>query len=109
VGDDPTARDGLADAMSVHAGVARHGEGLEHLLDLLGAAPPSSGPLDLETVEATNLHTVSTLVAVAALARTESRGCHRRSDFPHPVAAGLHPIVLRADDGRVGVAVGADR
>jgi L-aspartate oxidase len=109
VGVDPTARDGLADAMSVHAGVARHGEGLEHLLDLLGAAPPSSGPLDLETVEATNLHTVSTLVAVAALARTESRGCHRRSDFPHPVAAGLHPIVLRADDGRVGVAVGADR
>jgi aspartate oxidase len=37
--------------------------------------------LDLPTVEATNLHTVSTLVAEAALARRESRGCHRRSDI----------------------------
>jgi succinate dehydrogenase/fumarate reductase flavoprotein subunit len=33
--------------------------------------------LDLATVEATNLHLVSVLLTVAALARTESRGCHR--------------------------------
>ena len=33
-------------------------------------------------VEATSLHAVSVLVAVAALARTESRGCHRWRDAP---------------------------
>jgi L-aspartate oxidase len=108
-GVDPAARTGLADAMSAHAGVVRHGEGLEHLLDLLAAAPAAPGPLDMETVEATNLHTVSTLVALAATARTESRGCHRRSDFPHPDDTWTHDIVLRAVDGEVGIAVGADR
>jgi L-aspartate oxidase len=34
--------------------------------------------------EATNLLTVATAVVLAALARTESRGCHRRSDNPEP-------------------------
>jgi aspartate oxidase len=33
-------------------------------------------------VEATNLHAVSTVIATAARNRTESRGCHRRADFP---------------------------
>jgi L-aspartate oxidase len=109
VGVDPAAREGLADAMSAHAGVVRHGEGLEHLLGLLAAAPTAPGPLDLETVEATNLHTASTLVAAAALARTESRGCHRRSDFPHPEPAWRHRLSLRVEEARVAVAVGADR
>jgi L-aspartate oxidase len=114
-GVDPAARAGLADAMSAHAGVVRHGEGLEHLLAVVAAAPAApaapaaSGPLDTETVEATNLHTVSTLVALAASARIESRGCHRRSDFPHPDDTWTHDLVLRAVDGVVGIAVGADR
>jgi L-aspartate oxidase len=95
VGVDPAVRDRLADAMSAHAGVERHGEGLEHLADLLATAPPAGpGPLDLETVEATNLHTVSTLVASAALSRTESRGCHRRRDFPDPSPAWRHHTVM---------------
>jgi L-aspartate oxidase len=105
----PSARAGLADAMSAHAGVIRHGEGLEHLLDLLAAAPTGPATPDRETVEATNLHTVSTLVALAASARTESRGCHRRSDFPHPDAGWTHDVVLRVTDGAVRAAVGADR
>jgi L-aspartate oxidase len=121
-GVDPEARGSLADAMSSHAGVVRHGEGLEHLLDLLAAAPaapsgaavgsgvPSGlGVADLETVEATNLHTVSTLVALAASTRTESRGCHRRSDAPRPDDAWARDVVLRVVDGMVAVAVGADR
>jgi L-aspartate oxidase len=109
VGVDPAVRAGLADAMSAHAGVVRHGEGLEHLLDLLAAAPAAPGVLDLESVEATNLHTASTLVAVAALARTESRGCHRRSDFPHPDPLWLHRLGLRVEEARVAIVVGADR
>jgi L-aspartate oxidase len=74
-----SARPGLAAAMSRYAGVVRDRQGLERLLDILDGAPEST-ELDLPTVEATNLHTVSALVATAALARGESRGCHRRSD-----------------------------
>ena len=48
--------------------------------------PPGTG-LDLATVEATNLHAVSVLVTVAALARTESRGCHRWRDAPPVISA----------------------
>ncbi len=55
-------------------------------------------------MEATNLHAVSVLVAVSALARPESRGCHRWRDAPpshsardarHTVA-GVDPARLRA-------------
>jgi L-aspartate oxidase len=63
--------------MSRHAGVLRDRAGLERLQQTLGQAPPATSALDLATVEATSLHAVSVLVATAALARTESRGCHR--------------------------------
>jgi L-aspartate oxidase len=76
----PSARPALAAAMSRHAGLPRDETGLRDLLRSLSHAP-AGGALDLSTVEATNLHTVSTLVAEAALARRESRGCHRRSDI----------------------------
>ena len=89
--------------MSRHAGVIRHGEGLEHLLALLAAAPPGGASLDLATLEATNLHTVSTLVAAAALARTESRGCHRRSDFPRPEPRWERRLTLVCEDGAVAM------
>jgi L-aspartate oxidase len=36
------------------------------------------------TWEATNILTVATAMVAAARARTESRGCHRRSDHPEP-------------------------
>jgi L-aspartate oxidase len=81
-GVDPAVRAPLALAMSRYAGVLRDRDGLEHLLGRLDQAPPAasrsaSAPLDLATVEATNLHLASVLLTVAALARTESRGCHR--------------------------------
>jgi len=80
-GADPAARPALAAAMSRHAGVLRDRAGLEGLRETLGRARPASpGPLDLVTVEATNLHTVSLLITAAALARAESRGCHRWRD-----------------------------
>ena len=81
-----SARPGLAAAMSRHAGVLRDRRGLDQLLRLLGRAPASAGVLDLATVEATNLHAVSALVASAALARACSRGCHRRSDVTEAAA-----------------------
>ena len=76
-----SARPALAAAMSRYAGVVRDRDGLKRLLDILDQAPRSA-KLDLATVEATNLHTVATLVAMAALGRRESRGCHRRADYP---------------------------
>jgi len=103
-GVDPAFVPALTAAMSRHAGIIRDEEGLESLLAMLAAAPdaaPVAGAgLSLATVEATNLHTVSTLVGTAALARAESRGCHRRSDAPTASGTG-QPTLLRWQDGRL--------
>jgi aspartate oxidase len=66
----------MAAAMSRYAGVTRTRDGLTTLLGLLDQVP-GSDRLDLATVEATSLHTVSLLVASAALERSDSLGCHR--------------------------------
>jgi L-aspartate oxidase len=48
-----------------------------------GESPPRPEP-SRRTWEATNILTVATAMVAAAAARTESRGCHRRSDHPSP-------------------------
>ena len=95
-GVDPAVRPTLAAAMSRHAGVIRDHRDLEGLRQTLAQAPPAGRGLDLATVEATNLHAVSVLVAASALARAESRGCHRWRDVP-PVrsAARARHTVMR--------------
>jgi L-aspartate oxidase len=100
-GVDPVARPGLATAMSREAGVVRERAGLRRLQMTLAQAPTAGGDLDLATVEVTNLHAVSVLVAASALARAESRGCHRWRDAP-PVASAerAHHTVLRVDAGQ---------
>ncbi len=96
-GVDPRERAALARAMSAHAGVLRERAGLEILSARLDHAEVGvPGPVDLAMVEITNLHTVSTLIACAALAREESRGCHRRRDCPDPRTSWERPVVLRA-------------
>ena len=52
--------------------------------------------LDLEAVEAANLRVVSGLIAVGALRREESRGCHRRRDAAGTAERPWH-TVLRWD------------
>jgi L-aspartate oxidase len=104
LGADPAARPAMAAAMSRYAGVLRDREGLERLLEMLAQVPPAGQGLDLATVEATSLHTVSVLVAVAALARAESRGCHRWRDVPPTSDDGAHHTVLRVDQGRPQIA-----
>jgi len=126
-GADPAGRPVLAAAMSRDAGVLRSPAGLERLIRTLDEVPPAAGNSttpaaadsttpaggngatpagrkgpDLATVEATNLHAVSVLVAASALARAESRGCHRWRDIP--VASSSRPgrhTVLRVEEGRV--------
>jgi len=99
-GASPAGRAALASAMSRHAGVVRDAGGLQALLRMLEQAPPGDGGLDLATVEATNLHTASVLVAVSGLARAESRGCHRWRDVPATSDPGARHTVLRVDGGR---------
>jgi L-aspartate oxidase len=108
-GVDPAVRPALASAMSRYAGVMRDRGDLWHLRRELDEAPPArGGSLDLATVEATNLHAVSVLIAVAAQARAESRGCHRWRDVPpagSAVPAGLarHTVLRVAEDRAVAV------
>ncbi len=99
-GVDPAGRDGRADAVSRHAGVLRNGEGLEHLVELLAHPEPARGRLDLAGLEATNLHAVATLLAASALTRTESRGCHRRSDHPEPRPEWQRRLSVRVEGGK---------
>ena len=108
LGVDPAVRPTLAAAMSRDAGVLRDHEDMERLRQRLGQAPPASGSapgLDLAMVEATSLHAVSVLVAVAALARAESRGCHRwRNTPPEVSAARARHTVMRVEAGLPRVA-----
>ncbi len=105
-GVSPAVRPALAGAMSRHAGVVRDRDGLEQLQADLVQAPPDGQALDLAVLEATSLHTVSALVTTAALARAESRGCHRWRDVPATSAAGARHTVLLARGGRLRLAGG---
>jgi L-aspartate oxidase len=107
-GVDSSTRDSRARQMSTHAGVLRDRVGLESLLGTLQLTPASQRTtLDLATLEATNLHTASLLVASAALLRQESRGCHRRSDFMETSDAWSHETSLRVIDGDIVAEAGA--
>jgi L-aspartate oxidase len=68
-------------AMTHHASVVRSGAGLTGLIDQVDAAAPRvlNSRNDFEEAALT---AVAAAVAAAALARTETRGCHHRSDFP---------------------------
>jgi L-aspartate oxidase len=115
-GAPAVGRGELAAAMSACAGVVRDAEGLRSLLRLAATAPRrdssvparavaapagSVGLLDRSVmalagareVEAANLRVVSALIAAAALARTESRGCHRRRDTPQTWARARHTLL----------------
>lgn len=111
-GVDASSREALAAAMTAHAGIVRSGAGLDTVLETLEGTPEGpAAPLDLAFLEATNLHTVTLLVTCAATLRTESRGCHRRSDFPETSAAWERPISLLVTEGdvvaRVATATGS--
>jgi L-aspartate oxidase len=81
---DPAARAAMTEATTRDAGVLRDADGLVRLVEVLATIPrlAPGRPVDAAAVEATALHTVATLLGAAALARTESRGCHRRTDAP---------------------------
>lgn len=83
-------------AMSRHVSVMRDAAGLAEALGVLDHLV-GTDLLDDAALSATNLAQVGRLVAGAAAMRTESRGCHRRSDFPVREAAWLLHIDARTD------------
>ena len=81
--------------MSQHASVVRDGEGLQRLAQELDAAVPRD--VDCRAgFEDVALTATARAVAAAALARTESRGCHHRADFPDTDPALAHSLVFAA-------------
>jgi L-aspartate oxidase len=86
----------LQRAMTRYASVVRDGDGLRRLAQELEATTPRNldSRADFEDVALT---ATAGAVAAAALARTESRGCHHRSDFPGTdpaLAESLMPAVV---------------
>jgi L-aspartate oxidase len=84
---DAAFRTDIRAAMSRHVGVVRDDVTLAAATDVLTAVAgkvDGTGTPTREAWEATNALTVAAGVVAAATARTESRGCHRRADFPEP-------------------------
>lgn len=75
------ARADLQRAMTRYASVVRSGDGLGQLAEVLDRSS-SRVIRSRNDFEDSALTAVAAAVAAAALARTESRGCHHRSDFP---------------------------
>jgi L-aspartate oxidase len=82
---DPVRLREVRAAMSRHAGVMRNESQLAMAMGALGSlARSTSSAVEANRAswEATNLLTLASAIVSSALARTESRGCHRRSDHP---------------------------
>lgn len=76
----------LRAVMSEDVGVVRNGAGLERALAAAREIGEEAG--DDRTV--VNMALAAEIIAGSALLRTESRGAHFRSDFPHPEVALQH-------------------
>ncbi|QOY85792.1 L-aspartate oxidase [Paludibaculum fermentans] len=69
-------------------GIIRNGDGLTTALTILGGMPASrKRQVSRADIEVANIHTLTQLIARCARAREESRGAHRRSDYPKRVEA----------------------
>ncbi len=80
---DGGVRRAMQEEMTGRAGVLRSAGGLRAAVsELEGLAGTAASTVDQDAWEATNLLTISTLLARAALLREETRGSHWREDFP---------------------------
>ncbi len=90
------ARAQLQRAMTRDASVMRDADGLRRVLELLACAPRRR--LRIRTdVEDVALTLTARAVVEAALARSESRGCHHRADFPAPDPGQAVSTTVRGD------------
>ncbi|KWX25131.1 L-aspartate oxidase [Mycolicibacterium wolinskyi] len=101
---DIADRTTLQRAMSTHASVVRDAAGLSLLSATLDVAR-SAEPLSRSSFEDAALTTTARAVVGAALARTESRGCHHRADFPGTDSTQEHSLTVRTDGGQIAVEI----
>jgi fumarate reductase flavoprotein subunit len=96
------------------AGLVRDGEGLgaaastaERIAAELGrVGVPGGAAFNVawqDWLNLANQATVANLIATSALARTESRGAHYRSDFPAPADAPLYTVRIQSRGGECSV------
>jgi L-aspartate oxidase len=103
---DSYHRSALRSAMSRYVGVLRTPEGLiaaDAILQTLAGNASSEVVPTRKSFEATNMLTIATAVVAAALARKESRGCHRRTDFDAPSSQWQRHLTCRMVDGKIEV------
>jgi L-aspartate oxidase len=104
---NPAQRADIRSVMSSGVGVQRTPDGLGSAASQLEALARTSsvGVTGSRAAwEATNILTVAGAVTMAAVTRTESRGCHRRTDHPEPRDAWrTHLDVRLTIDGNVAV------
>ena len=80
---DGTVRKEITATTTKGAGAVRNATGLKNTLEKLAEiSNKTTQASSTQSWEASNLLTVSTMIAQAALLREESRGSHWRSDFP---------------------------
>ena len=75
-------REKLQETMSDEVGVLRSATGISAALEQLAVLAQDDGEVEVAAWEASNLVTISTALARAALLREETRGSHWREDFP---------------------------
>jgi aspartate oxidase len=104
---DSVHRPEVRAAMSRYVGVHRDAESLsaaDAVLDAVAGKADPAGPPSRSGWESTNLLTVASAVVLAAARRTESRGCHRRTDHPQPRDEWLRHLDVGLDaDGRLEI------
>ncbi|MCE7007416.1 L-aspartate oxidase [Kibdelosporangium philippinense] len=95
----PTApvadRDVLQRVMSRYAGIGRDSEGLAVIGSVLDVSAVDTVLKTSQRVEDAALTLVARALIAAAAARTESRGCHVRTDFPDTDPAWQHSLAVR--------------
>ncbi len=98
----PQAVETIKSAMQKYGFVTRCDKGLHRLSETIQGLP--TGGFSDAALTATNLALAASVIATAGLHRTESRGCHRRSDYPECDERLAHRQAVRLVRGSLEIA-----